>query len=156
MLQPAIEPAVGGQKSRAQLGDQLFHGIGGFTEAPAQSATETRAVTSPVTQLVQCGRVERCRIGEVLTIRQVDQVIWRRIEGTEALMPDVGTRFADDSLRQVLAGPISQRCGLMIDVRQPVDLVEVEDGKDLKQRNEPLLWFARVGQRLGILLLDET
>ena len=80
VLQPAIETAMRGQEGGAQFGDQLFHGIGRFPEAPTELAPEPGRCSRPVTQLMQRRAVVRRAIGEGRLAGQVDQVIGRRIK----------------------------------------------------------------------------
>ena len=86
------------QEGRAQLGDQFFHGIGRFTEAPTELASEPGGGTRPVTQLMQCRAVVGRTVGEGRPAGQVDQVIGWRVERLEALMPNLGTGTFHDLL----------------------------------------------------------
>ena len=136
---------IGAQESGPEFGHQFLHSVTFAPEAmPAEVTVEPGLAACPVSAFMGKRRVITVRILETLEWRHLDRIGGDAVKRTVSTVSDGCSQGCEEFLRVIDAGHrVEGRCGFsVIDFRQAVDLLDVENGVSLEKRDFPVDFVA--------------
>ena len=149
------ELKVGTQESCSEFGNQFLDRVTFAPEAmPAEVTVEPGLAACPVRAFMGKGRVITVRVLETLERRHLDRIGGDAVKRTISAVSDGCSQGCEELFRVIDAGHrVECRCGFrVINFRQAVDLLDVENGVPLKKRDFPVDFVARLF--VGLLSRD--
>jgi hypothetical protein len=129
------------QERGPKFGNQFLNGVTFAPEAmPAEVTVEPGLAACPVGAFMGKRRVITVRVLETLEWRHLDRIGGDAVKCTISAVPDGCSQSCEELLRVVDAGHrVECRCGFrVINFRQAVDLLEIENGVPLKEWDFPV------------------
>src|SRR5271165_97512 len=129
---------IGAQESSPEFGHQFFYSVALAPEPmPTEVPVKPALAAGPAHKFMGEDRIVAIRVLEALERRHLDRISGYAVKRTIAAVPDGRTRGSEELVHLPDAGDrIERRCGFgVIDLRQTIDLLDIEDDVALQKRD---------------------